>query len=324
MNVTDFSDHILVKVLNHLPLINISLALALNLLCFVIFSFSKEFNSIPSMIYLSFISVFDTLSHINWRLSGLIEIYLSINNIYERSMFICLAFPFITYASPQISAFLLSLLCIDRFMSVMSRPGSILSKLPFGTKRSALIWSLCVVIAICSLNSHFILFNGKYNTFYNITINDNKTDLFSEIECFRYSDKFTIFPLWDQVNLVMYSLIPFSLMLVFNILLIYKTLIPRKNTKSSLSIRSIRKKKKLTISILSITFCFIIMTTPASIAYGFFEKKLSKTLTGKAILIILDFIMYFYHSILFINCFVTNAKFRKYFLNFFKCCFREN
>ena len=101
-------------------------------------------------------------------------------------------------------------------------------------------------------------------------------------------------------------------MIIFNLLLIKKISFGLNYKNSKLSNRKESVKRNIT-SILFITFLFIIMTGPTSIAFGFFETKMSNL-----ILFALDDISFLNNSSLFWTCFFTNLKFKKAIINLFK------
>ena len=70
---------------------------------------------------------------------------------------------FIQYTSLQISAWLLCLLTIDRFVTVMGKPGSIYKKLPFSTPKTAFYWSIGIITIFVILNCHELFLNGFYS-----------------------------------------------------------------------------------------------------------------------------------------------------------------
>jgi hypothetical protein len=70
---------------------------------------------------------------------------------------------FIQYTSLQISAWLLCLLTIDRFVTVMGKPGSIYKKLPFSTPKTAFYWSIGIITIFSILNCHELILNGFYD-----------------------------------------------------------------------------------------------------------------------------------------------------------------
>jgi hypothetical protein len=210
------------------------------------------------------------------------------------------------FLSLQSSGFLLTILCIDRYLTVSSTPGSLISRLPFRTVKSAHVWSWIIIGLVFILNSHILILNGTYEE------NNTNLNLTSLIFKCIYSNGFKFFPIWECVHLVLYNLIPFSIMMVFNILLIRKI---RSSLKDkNLKINSKKENiKRNVISILVITFLFLIMTMPASIAYGFFHDKLTPT-----ILTALDVFSFLNNSTLFFTCFFTNSRFRKVIFNWLK------
>ena len=71
--------------------------------------------------------------------------------------------------------------------------------------------------------------------------------------------------------------------------------------------KTFNKMRNLTKSLLFIAVSFLIMTLPATLAFGFFTDFY---LYYKAIFILLDNLAFFYHSTLFLSCMLTNNKFR--------------
>ena len=53
-------------------------------------------------------------------------------------------------------------MCVDRFISIKSIPGSFYSRLPFGTIKSAYIWCGCITLIMFLFNIHILIFNGNY------------------------------------------------------------------------------------------------------------------------------------------------------------------
>ena len=313
------------RFVSYLPHPIILLGLFGNTACFLIFRLSKEFNQIPSMVYLSFIAILDTLSLFEWNLNHFLSPNFNIELEY-LNVFNCKFFIFIQVFSFHCSANLLSIMCIDRFVTINSMPGSLFSRLPFSTVKSSYIWSISLLVFFFIFNSHLLILNGNYVNvkFKNeteFTINTNGT-LISNVKtikieklCYWYSPTYRIYPLLDHINLVVYNLIPFTIMMTFNVLLITKTLLMNKSSKylnDKEALKAMKKKRRLTISILSITFAFIIMTTPSSIIFGFYYDVFSETFGGQSVLNILDSFAFLYHSSLFLNSLITNVKFRKF------------
>lgn len=316
----------ILRIVSFLPLMVISMGVLGNTACFLIFRLSKEFNKIPSMVYLSFIAVFDTLSLFEWNLNHFLRPNFKIE-IEFLSLFNCRFFVFIQYFSLQSSASLLSIMCVDRFITIISTPGSFVSRLPFSTNKSAFVWCSCVSIILFLTNIHILILNGYYDppVVVNATsvevingtfINTTNTVLIYSLDnhCYLYETQFSLAPTWDGVHLFIYSIIPFIIMFIFNILLISKTLITNKSSmkKSKEALKSMRKKRKLTISILVITFGFIVMTMPVSFVFTFVRGPIEALKYGRIILDLLNFISFSFHASLFSTCFMSNIKLRNF------------
>ncbi|CAF0897848.1 unnamed protein product [Brachionus calyciflorus] len=245
--------------------------------------FTKEFKQISSMVFLSFVALTDTASLFVWNLNHYIQPNFN-TRIEFLSDFSCKFSIFLQYFSLQATGNLLSIMCVDRFITIMSKPGSIYSRLPFLTVKSSYIWSLLILTILFLLNSHILIFNGNFKPVknrVNITTSELVNgSLISRIEtqvnydaCYWYNPDFRLYPLWDNVNLGVYIFFPFGVMLIFNMLLKTKTLMQNssvKSTKNKEQIKAMIRKRRLTFSILVITFAFITMTTPGTVMTGFF------------------------------------------------------
>ncbi|CAF1022932.1 unnamed protein product [Brachionus calyciflorus] len=312
------------KLISYLPLFTIVLGLFGNTTCFLIFRFSKKFNKIPSTVFLSFVAIFDTLSLFEQNLNHFL--YPNFQIELERlNLFSCKFVDFIQLVSLHSTENLLSLMCVDRFISIKSIPGSMYSRLPFGTIKSAYIWCVVITLIMFLFNIHILIFNGNFikilqkNKTEHVIINGTFFSIFklyNETEnCEWYTETIKLFPTMDKVNLVVYNLIPLSVMIIFNTLLIVTIFRDKKSSKylsNEKALKSSRKKRNLTISILSITFAFMVMTTPSTIFFGFFHNEFNRFKNGRMILRILDSISFLFHSSLFFNGFITNTKFRKF------------
>jgi hypothetical protein len=326
-------------VISYIPLIIIFVGVVGNMSSLFVYRTSKEMNKMSSMMYLSFIAVSDTVSLFQWNLDHYLRPNFGFRTAH-LSVFMCKIVSFTQFASMQISAFLLSIICIDRYVTIASTPGSIYSKLPFSTNKSACAWSVAIIALICLINSHLLIFNGYRkppNEYVEkiLILNGNANDsnatnivykyTYNYTEpfyCYSYSATFDIVPLWDQCNMVLYNFLPFVIMSIFNSLLIKKTLSSgmhsRKNAnnnneKNNKMSRADRKKQRLTISLVVITFLFLLMTLPSTIWFGFVKQSLPNTDTTIIVGQLLDNIAFLQHSSLLITSYLTNYKFREAF-----------
>jgi hypothetical protein len=271
------------KIVSYVPLVIIFVGLLGNTTSFLIFSFNKEMNKYSSMVFLSFIAVTDTLGLFIWNLNHFLYPNYSIK-LEKVSLFNCKFFTFLQYVTLQSSGLLYSIISIDRYFAVMSKPGSFMSRLPFGTPKSALKWSIVILIGTCLFNIHLLIINGYYK--YTYTNSTNGTQLLNKTSLVCYaSPTISLSPLWDMVQAVVYTFIPFIIMAIFNSLLILNLRVKEIKKTSNM------KKKRITISLAVITFAFIIMTAPGTIVYGFFADNLNASVLGKALLTVFDSIM---------------------------------
>ena len=262
------------------------------------FRLDNSLKKLPSMVILSFVCVTDTFSLFTWNLNHFLKPNYNIV-IEEISEFNCRFFFFIQYACLEGSGLLLSLVCIDRYFTIISKPGSFISKLPFGTKKSATIWSISIIIFIALLNSYLLFMERKYKN--------------GKLFCYELETEFSVVITWEKIHLFLYSGIPSILMIIFNFLLIRKTIdVANRYSKN-------KKIRNLSITLTILTASFLIMTLPASIGFGFFYDDLPYY-----VLVILDYVSFANHCSLFFNCLIVNYKFRQSLTNLVLGLFGKN
>ncbi|RNA13442.1 rhodopsin-like protein [Brachionus plicatilis] len=277
------------RIVSFLPLIIIFVAITGNTACFFIFRFSKEFKNISSLVFLSFVAIFGITSQFVFNLNHFLgpNFNFRIENVSD---FTCKFLVFSQYVSLQAIGNLLSAMCIDRFVTIMATPGSIYSRLPFSTVKSSYIWSFSIVAILFLTNFHILIFNGNYKKvrstknvttteIVNGTIVTRLDTVINYQVCYWYNADFRLYPTWDHVNLGL----------------------------------------RLTISILAITFGYIIMTLPVTIIIGFFFNFFSSLPNGLSYLSMADSFGFLFHATLFINCIATNIKFRRYVIRGLAC-----
>jgi hypothetical protein len=298
------------KIISYMALLNIVLALLGNTSSLLIFRLNKELKTMPSIAILSFVCISDTLSLLTWNLDEFTFPHFNFDIEY-LSIYTCKIFQPLQYISMQSSAFLLSFCCIDRYFAVISKPGSFAAtKLPLGSVRWSVVWSVCIILFITLANS--FLFLGDRKKIINATID-------SYVNCYEYENGFRIGIIWDKLHLCLYSLVPFVIMVIFNGLLVRKTLLLKANQHkySTTHVSSHGKMRNLTFSLLFITFTFMVMTMPVSVIYSFFGDFFYSSNTLKIILTLLNYMSFLNRSSMFFNCYFSNKRFRKIVKNFF-------
>ena len=111
---------------------------------------------------------------------------------------------------------------------------------------------------------------------------------------------------WDLVHSFLYSYVPFILLFISNFLLIHTI---RTQRRVNLSERQIKKQRSMTITIVSITFLFILLTGTGAVV-NFFIVELESTYTGYVIMSIGDLLCFSFHALNIISLLVTNKRFR--------------
>lgn len=132
-----------------------------NMFSFLIFRFHSSFRKFPSMVLLSSVAITDTLALYSWNLNHYSNLLWGIDILFT-TLAGCRFFNFLQYTSMQISALTLSIVCIDRYVTVMAMPGSFLRKLPFRTFKTSFSWSIGIVVFCVLLNSHLFFTAGKF------------------------------------------------------------------------------------------------------------------------------------------------------------------
>ena len=108
----------------------------------------------------------------------------------------------------------------------------------------------------------------------------------------------------------MYSIIPFGLLFMVNLFLIVFTCKLERNSQTFNRIRK-RKQKKLTYTIIILTWLFILATLPYYVGTAYLYIEMQSSLIGKCIQNFLSILSFSYHSLNFVIFFVSNKIFLK-------------
>ena len=119
------------------------------------------------------------------------------------------------------------------------------------------------------------------------------------------------FHLYLKGHTYVYSIIPFVLLMASNCALIYEIVL-KKNDLITRRKDEIEKRKSISISIIVLTFVFIIFTMPSALVDGYFTELLSNE-SGLFIVLALAELSYTYHAFKFATLFFTNKQIRKEF-----------
>ena len=313
------------KILAYLFAIVIVLAFTGNTISFLIFRFDKSMKKVSSILILSFVVIIDNFAVINWNLNHFMgpnfEIYITSLNLYT-----CKIFLFIQYFSLQCSGLLLMLVIIDRYITISRTPGSFASKLPFCSLKYAFIWSTSIMIIVALLNFHILILNGYQELEH---VYGNKTNAFNSssyitieltmkkksFDCYRYSSGASFLPHWDRLNFILYSAVPSLTMLVLTTLMVIKTFKLEKSS-NSISMKTFEKKRKITMSLVSVSIAYVLMTSPTTLFFSFIYDNIPLIPYGRYFDDFVDFLSFANHASTFFTSYFTNSKFRKCFYRF--------
>lgn len=291
------------------PFLLITIGAVGNLSVLVVLCTNHELKQQSSMMTFVFISILDFFSLFTWNL----DTYFKAIQGYayeDTSLVLCRLMVFIQYFSIISSALLLSFISLDRYFTIIAKPGSALARLPFGKARTSLIWSFCITIFAFLLNFHILILNGYLEASNN---NNNQTieasNSTNNIHCGFYETKFSLYRSWNVVKLCMYSIILALIMFVSNTLIILKTIQLGRylDQKNKQSIKLFQKKRHMTVSLLIITFLFLVMTLPGSIYFAGFKQAYNDYNFIEACL---NFLMFSHHGSLFLSLYFSNNYFR--------------
>lgn len=136
------------------------------------------------------------------------------------------------------------------------------------------------------------------------------------LNCYKFSSGVDV-ALWDQVNLVFYNIIPFMVMITFNSLLIINL---KNKFRKSKDNNSSHIRPSLTLSLIILSFIFVIMTTPGTIMFAYFYNAIFADL-DQSLVFLVDDISFMNHAILFFISFISIRKFRK---TIIRLCFKQH
>jgi hypothetical protein len=286
------TDTTIVAFLAYYPFTLIIVGTLLNLITLIILCRPtfQDTSKRPTIHYMRVIAIFDILMLYGWNFDH----YLNNAHGYGlqyKSVSLCKFFSFFNYFTQQVSAWIRVFICSDRYLSL-----SRLHKTWFSQSKNVLIIIAGVLTVFFIVNFHFFPFVCFY-----------KSDGTVSPEGFYY----TVYPLWDYINLALYNCVPFFFMGIFNTGVIYH-LIRLRQTSTVQNSRI--QHRSISITLVITTCLFLIMTTPATICFGFFQSA-----TPSVIQQLFDYVLYTYHILSFPLYFITFQKFRRELIQLVKC-----
>ena len=308
------------QILIFLPPIILILGTIGNILAFIVLR--RYSSKISTYAFLSVLAILDLLV----LYIGLFRIWISEisgTDLKLQSDFLCKLLVFLGYVCSDSSVWLIVAVTTERYVAVRF---PLRANWMCSLKITRIVIFVPIVI-IGSINLHFF-WTVELTTIQNNTIC---------AAVFEYED--IVNNAWPWVDAIIYSIIPIFIILTLNILIIKRVILAGKNRKCLIQgnnahseelrrHRLIEASRKLTIMLLSVTFCFLITTMPNNITLiitalwtnqdvaTMADFALAKTVT--------EMLMYTNHAINFVLYCATGKKFRRQLKHALRCRRRKD
>ena len=168
--------------------------------------------------------------------------------------------------------------------------------------KQALIASAVCVGAVCLINSN-ILFTYGFDFFENGTYTGSSCQVVDGEPSTYWKGS------WEWIHSILYSYVPFSVLAITNISLIFMLNCHRRVSALNQSAAKSQKQRSVSIMVIVMTLMFIIFTGVGSVV-NFFIPELIKSYTGNVIIVLGDTACFLFHGLNIITLFATNKKFR--------------
>ena len=295
----------------------ISMGTLFNILTIIVL-LRKRMRSSSSSRYLIVLAVCDILA-LN---VGLLRLYIreimkvDIRNLSDAG---CKIHIFLVYFFTHFSAWVLIFLAVERFIAVWFP----FKAKVFCTPKKGTAALVAIGVSLLAINAHFFWTMGLIS----FPWGPNEEKHFCVIRITEYP----IFHryIWPWVDAALYSYIPFVVMIVCNSLIIAKLLLSRMNKKKTEGGSSRTRMKTMTAMLLSITFSFLILTTPMSIYisgyYLWWSKEIYKPCNHLIIFWpIANLLFYLNNAVNFLCYCVSGPSFRREIMRMCGCACVSN
>ena len=268
-----------------------------NVLSFVVLT-RRPMVSSPVSCYLSVLAVADTLVLYVSALQVVIRVWTGIK-LLHLSVVTCKIMKYLWYSCSYFSAWTVVAMTTDRFLAVW---------FPFkASKLCSLRRARLTVVGLASL----ILVGNLYHFW--------TTDLFMKFGGMTCSTQdLTMSILVPWLNLIIYSIIPFTFVLIFNVLIAVALFQTRPSTRSTTDVH------KLSCMLLAVSFAWLVLSTPYTVIDIVRHVDIcGRSCASTRIVIICYMFAYLNHSINFFLYCLTGRKFRNQLIKMC-CCYTPN
>lgn len=211
---------------------------------------SKNLSKLTISIYLICLSISDSLVLIFDNF--IVWLDLRINSTYKGSID-CKVY-YVFYVFRLVSSWIVTTISMDRFLSVFYPQWS----KKYLSSKSCIIRIFIIVMIAIIINIHYVVL---------IETPDSNT-----LDCFVMKDDLSIFwyeKVWPTIFAIIACIIPSILLIIFNILIIYKSKKSKQNLSKTTNHQSnnqdSQNSKKMNMTVFAICFSFLVLTLPYNI-----------------------------------------------------------
>ena len=285
------------KIINILYLTVCIIGFTANKLTWFVFSRKKFQNTIFST-YFRALCLFNSLT-ILFRIDTFLDAF-DLKNIKSYSSFSCHSYYYFIYVIPDLSNWTAVVISIDRMISILSP-----NQYSFRKKKKFQLFIILILILINLVLNTSTIFLIDF-------INTNSSNQTNDYIC--NNEGVTL----DLIDIIYSVLIPFTLMIMFNTIIIKK--IHDSRTKSHNSSSSIKKKDiKFAITSITLNILFFVLLFPFTFFFIIVSIiQMSEDETYNILYNILSLIFYSYYGSVFFSTYASNSLFRKEFHDLIK------
>lgn len=273
-----------------------------NILSFIVMM-QREMRKSSTCFYLAILAIADTIILYVSGLKTWIRAWSGFEMLHVSGL-VCKLLYFLIHSCLHFSAWLIVAVTIERFVAVWFP----LKAPSFCSLLRAKVITTFIAGIIASVNIH-IFWTAELVNAPN-SLNPDK------VQCSAYTYKDIVCAVFPWVNLTVYSFLPFTVLLIFNILIIVSLVNHRKAIMGAMTRDDQIQRynhRKLAITLLAISFIWIFTTIPSTL-YGVTAQRstsIEDDATGMLIKVVFYLLMYFNHSVNFLLYCITGQRFRK-------------
>lgn len=259
--------------------------------------YRKKFRQRPTTHYMRAIAMVDILMIYGWNLDHFLRLRFGFE-IDRLTIITCKIFMYFNNSCNQAAAWFRVLMCADRLYTL----NQVRQSRTMTRHRTVLLIIGITIGVICLLNLHIPIF-----TCYRP---ENSTRIVPD------SLYYSVYPMWNYVNLAVYNCLPFLAMVFFDVRIVRHLMAAR----SCSTVKHPRvQHTSIAASMFLSTFLFLLMTTPSTITFIFSPDVFPSVEFRKKLVIALDSMQYTYHSAAFFVYFATLIEFRMEFHRMMPC-----